>query len=156
MLLKILAAGAINFLASLPIANSSAVNIQRWRPETTDVLFDKKSGMQWSASDNGIDIDWYSADRHCASLSLFGGEWRLPTISELQSIYGESKASATPCGEYLCQVSPLFHLTGPLAWSSELTSESEAGNLDLVSGDRGDPPLNYTGGKRALCIRKLP
>lgn len=47
---------------------------------------DFKSGLTWQITPTGGEMSWSEAKTHCAGLSLEGGGWRLPTISELRSL----------------------------------------------------------------------
>ena len=72
------------------------------------------TGLEWTQSDNGSDINWASAGAYCAGK---GSGWRLPSTAELQSLYDASGTVSTSCGSETCRVSPLFRLTGPVGWS---------------------------------------
>ena len=93
---------------------------------------DSTTGLEWSQSDNGSDIDWEDATRYCDNK---GGNWRLPASSELQGIYDVSLS--IPCGTSTCRTSPKFRLTEWGFWSNERASSSEAFDVTLYSGGRG-------------------
>ncbi len=51
-----------------------------------EVVLDQATGLEW-AKENGIDINWMAALRHCEELDYGGNtDWRLPSIKELQSL----------------------------------------------------------------------
>jgi len=58
------------------------------RNDKKEIVTDHITGLQWQ--DNleyyTQEKPWKEAQIHCASLSLDGGGWRLPTVKELQSI----------------------------------------------------------------------
>src|SRR5260370_29047665 len=52
---------------------------------------DSSTGLMWTAKDNGSDISWATAVKHCHNLRLAGySDWRLPSIDELERIYDGS------------------------------------------------------------------
>jgi hypothetical protein len=58
------------------------------RDAALPVWSDSATGLMWTRSDNGNDVDWNSAVSYCQNLSLGGySGWRLPSIDELQEIY---------------------------------------------------------------------
>jgi serine/threonine protein kinase len=114
------------------------------------VLLQPKTGLEWTQSDNGSDINWGSAGAYCAGK---GSGWRLPSSAELQSLYDASGAVSTSCGSDTCWVSPLFRLTGPVGWSSEADAASEAWGVYLVNGDRYSGSASIKFNARALCVR---
>jgi hypothetical protein len=51
---------------------------------------DSNTHLIWQQTPDGAARTWDQADAYCAGLSLAGGGWRLPTMSELQSIIDET------------------------------------------------------------------
>jgi len=43
-------------------------------------------GLTWQVTPTGGSMSWAAAESHCATLSLDGGGWRLPTIWELRHL----------------------------------------------------------------------
>jgi len=107
------------------------------------------SGVEWFSSDNGENINWNDANRYCAGK---GSGWRLPSVSELLTIYDE-KASVL-CGDFTCNVSSKFHLSSPFIWSNETKNTSEAWLLMFFSGTRLAGNKDNGEVRRALCVRK--
>ena len=60
---------------------------------------DPMSGLTWQVKPTGGGMTWSNAKAHCASLSLDGGGWHLPTISELRSLIRNCLGTKTggPC-----------------------------------------------------------
>ncbi len=53
-----------------------------------DVWIDDKTGLVWQVTPTGGEIEFSQADDHCERLFLGGyDDWRLPTISELRSLF---------------------------------------------------------------------
>lgn len=120
------------------------------------VLKDSQTGLKWTQSDNGSNINWYGARNYCANLN---GGWRLPSTDELQGIYDPSGLVSSSCGTYqrrslTCKVSPLFHLTSPAIWSGVLNGSSEALFVSLDDGQRFSARVDSGGGHgRVLCVQ---
>ena len=51
-----------------------------------DTWFASSSGLTWQVTPTGDKMNWSDAKAHCAGLSLDGGGWHLPTISELRTL----------------------------------------------------------------------
>lgn len=113
-----------------------------------DVYTDSR-GLQWTRSDNGSDVDWAGAKAYCSRLS---GNWSLPTVDQLQSLYDKSLAGVQ-CWRFTCNVPSAFRLSGWWFWSSESDGSSGAWGVDLTLGSRDSYRV---GGNnlRALCVRR--
>jgi hypothetical protein len=102
---------------------------------------DPDTGLMWTKSDNGSDMNWYQANAYCSNLRLGGfSDWRLPTINELQAVFdpgimkGYIKRSGWP-------------------WSS--TKKNDGYGWFLNGGTEDDGMLLSTSnGGRALCVRR--
>jgi formylglycine-generating enzyme required for sulfatase activity len=111
-------------------------------------------GPQWARADNGRDIDWADAKAFCGAM---GPGWRLPSVAELEALYG---GSSRRCGTAICRTSLKLRLTGAWFWSNEEVGPDQARDPgDLAWGVllvNGEPtqnlrPIDY--GARALCVR---
>lgn len=111
-------------------------------------VLDSKTGLLWAADDNGGDIDWRDATQHCRSR---GGSWRLPSRSELMSIYD---SGSQQCGGDKCKVDKAIHLTNSWFWSNEQNGSSEAWFVALTHGGQRSHPLDIRPDLRALCVRR--
>jgi hypothetical protein len=109
------------------------------------------SGLLWTRSDNGSDVDWSHAQSHCRGL---GGGWSLPTVAQLQSLYNKD-LPGIPCGSgRTCEVSDRFRLSNTLFWSSEPNGSSEAWLVGLFYGDRYSGHVGTSSFRGALCVRR--
>mgnify|MGYP003382040735 FL=1 len=114
------------------------------------VLKQVATGLEWTQSDNGADINWNAAGAFCAAK---GAGWRLPSVAELQSLHDESGQSESRCGTgFTCKVSPLFHLTGPWAWTNEASNAMSTWIVILTKGNSSTYVNSDASKKRALCV----
>jgi hypothetical protein len=119
--------------------------------EETVVLDD----LMWAARSNGEDVPWEPANEYCEALEAGGyGDWRLPTLAELESVYDPSAAD----NGYIA--SPLV-LDGCCLWSSTSLADFSADEAGLRGGQRDDPQsyfwgLLYDGGIRYYSILYFP
>lgn len=76
---------------------------------------DIATGLMWQKAAHNIRTDWETALSHCATLDLAGyDDWRLPNVTELQSIvvYGGEDGKPAIDGEMFPSTAPGWH------WSS--------------------------------------
>jgi hypothetical protein len=68
---------------------SPTVDIETHKPPTWR---DPKTGLEWQCESPG-EMTWHEAQKYGESLSLDGkDDWRLPTLTELESLLDRSKA----------------------------------------------------------------
>lgn len=78
------------------------------------------NGLEWTAYDNGEDIDHNCAEHYVADLDYDGkDDWRLPTIAELAALYDSSDPQPVNCEEYQANINDAFVITCYLMWSNE-------------------------------------
>jgi hypothetical protein len=123
----------------------------RFVGQTDGSVLDTKISVFWAGQDNGSDINWNDAKRHCAKL---GTEWVLPTVSELQGLYDSSGTLRQSCRNLTCNVSPLIRLSSYWYWSDEANDTSQAWAVFLADGDRNSVAADYASDHRSLCVRR--
>jgi polyisoprenoid-binding protein YceI len=128
----------------------------RWAAVDEFVVQDMQTGLEWTRSDNGYDIDWNHAQQVCAHLP---GKWRLPILDELAAIYQSSQAAGASCGTSRCGISEAFRLSSEWLWSANEVGNDGSDGAELawgflmVNGAR-TKSVQYAGeGSRALCVR---
>ena len=152
--------------SALPqVATKDQVGEQHIRVQ--EYWVDPFSGLMWAGKDSGKDLSWKKAIKYCRDLRLAGyADWRLPRVSELQSIYDASAEAPGLAGPH-SQEPTTWHVKGRLF----LTALEWSG--DGALGDRGHPSaykfyFDFNDGKadedptgwpypfqfrRALCVR---
>jgi polyisoprenoid-binding protein YceI len=125
-------------------------------PADDATLQDTRTGLEWTRSDNGHDIDWRRAKRFCGDRA---GKWRLPTANELISIYSDTSAVGATCGTARCRVSLPFDLTGGWFWSADSVGNDGSDGVELawgvllVNGTQTKSVKEAADSSRALCVR---
>jgi len=121
------------------------------------VWTDPATGLMWTKKDNGSDLDWRHASDYCRNIQLAShGDWRLPTIDELEGLFDGSAYEAVR-GNY--DFGQVYHVKGNLQlsgwqWSSTLGKPSsvEAWRFTF-SGERHPFRISDGNALRALCVR---
>jgi hypothetical protein len=100
------------------------------------VVVDNHTGLQWTQSDNGSDINWNDANNWCLQK---GGGFRLPNGDEFSALRGMPKE---------------FRFTGQSFWSNWHRGPYKAWSANPTgSGTRSAITLETSLGQRALCVR---
>ena len=139
----------------------AATDAARWSTVEKGVIEDTRTGLQWTAADNGSDINWSDARSFCISKRL---RWRLPTLQELLSIYVDAADTGTgsgaiACGQATCHTYVEFKLSGSWFWSSTPVGKDAydgvelAWGVQLVNGAKTQSVMVLSEGSRALCVR---
>jgi len=114
---------------------------------------DPNTGLMWAKKDNGYDIAQAQASDYCRNLNLADfRDWRLPTITELQSIYDDShERPGWPNIKGDLQIFSWEWSSSPgnkkflSAWAIGYDYSSQPGLREVPSGN------SYA--VRALCVR---
>jgi hypothetical protein len=75
---------------------------------STGIVYDKKTNLEWYVGPDE-NTNWYEADKWVKGLDIGGGGWRLPTKSDLRSIYRPKTGKRN--------MPPLLKTTGWWVWS---------------------------------------
>jgi len=115
--------------------------------DQSQVYLDSRTGLLWTKSDNGRDLDWSQANEYCQNLRLGDySNWRLPTIDQLENLYD-------PRGEP--KIRKPIRVTGGFGmWSSNKEGSDSAWVFNFVNGVRNSYRMAYSSGGRALCVRR--
>ena len=109
---------------------------------------DPDTGLMWTMTDNGRDVNWHEASEYAKQLRLGNySDWRLPTIQELKRlptyIFGNFGNPGNPT-----KGSAHF-------WSSTKEDWDSAFCYSFQYGVSHSSSLTYSGNLRALCVRGL-
>jgi hypothetical protein len=146
-----------------------AAQNQRQNTPVSGIWRDPSTGLEWTNKDNGSDINWTQARVYCRDLPLGSyGDWRLPTIDELQGIFEEHdtkrKMSLLPPVGSIVDPSSLYaknhYVKGNIRlsgnqWSSSLEDPYAPERAMVESDDTVQTfPLKFSSNARALCVRR--
>ncbi len=81
----------------------------RFEKLSSGIIYDSTTNLEWYVGPDE-DTSWHQADKWVKSLDVAGGGWRLPTKSDLQSIYSRETGERN--------MSSLLKTTGLGVWSS--------------------------------------
>jgi hypothetical protein len=158
---KILAFGFILLLTAMTGIYNAALAEQRFIDHGDGTVTDRKLGLMWAKTDNQADIywsqiqNWLSEDFPDTIPQLYNN-WRLPTASELKSLFVEDakyKGYVTLCG-YPVKIVPQIRLSCILVWTSE-TALGLPLAFDFNLGSAFTVGLHENKGCRVLPVRSL-
>jgi hypothetical protein len=108
------------------------------------VVYDKNTGLEWYAGPDKK-INWDEAKRWVESLSVAGGDWRMPTREELKTLYKKGAGTRN--------MTALLKTTGWRVWS-ESRSSSSAWYFGFSSDRKYFGSRNYSkNGLRGFAVR---
>lgn len=111
------------------------------------ILRDKKTSLEWFAGPDES-TTWDEAKEWVDSLSIAGGNWRMPTIDELKSLYQQGVGSRN--------MTKLLNTTGWWVWSSEKSGWSNAWEVSFTDGGKVDHKRTNRSGSRGFAVRTIP
>jgi hypothetical protein len=160
MLIKLAASGIV---VMIMIAGNRDFVLaeQRFIDHGNGTVTDRKLGLMWAKNDNQSDIFWdqaqgWLADDFPDTIPQLYGNWRLPTVSELKSLFVEDakyEGYMTDCGHPV-KIVPQIRLSCILVW----TSDSALGLplvFDFNIGSAFTIDLHDNKGCRVLPVRSL-
>jgi len=109
------------------------------------VVYDTGSGLEWFAGPDRS-TSWEEADRWVVGLDKFGGGWRMPIRSELDSLYH--------VGDGVNNITYLLTNSGYWIWAGMTLNSSSKWIFSFSYGGEGwngQPPDD---GGRALAVRQ--
>ena len=134
---------------------------QRFIDHGNGIVTDRKLGLMWAKTDNQTDIFWdqiqgWLTDEFPDTIPQFYENWRLPTTSELQSLYVEDskyQGYQTRCGHQV-KIVPQIRLSCILVWTSD-TALGLPLVFDFNLGSAFTVGLHDNKGCRVLPVRSL-
>lgn len=134
---------------------------QRFIDHGNGTITDRKLGLMWAKTDNQADILWnqvqsWLENEFSDTIPQIYDNWRLPTVSELQSLYAEDpkyEGYKVACGHSV-KIVPQIRLSCILIWSSDTALALPlAFNFNIGSAFTID--LHDSKGCRVLPVRFL-
>lgn len=133
---------------------------ERFTDNGDGTVTDHELGLMWAKADNQGDINWNQAEKWVRftfpyTLPTMYGNWRLPTLKELQSLVVGGDGYETNCGQRV-KIVPRIHLSCGWVWTSQTDPLGPAAmvfNFDNVS--RYSVRKAHSRGYRALPVRDL-
>jgi hypothetical protein len=134
---------------------------QRFIDHGNGTVTDRKLGVMWAKADNQIDIYWNQIENwlindFAGTIPQLYNNWRLPTISELQSLYVEDpkyNGYQADCGHPV-KIVPQIRISCILIWASDTALGLPlAFNFNIGSAFSMD--LHENKGCRVLPVRFL-
>ena len=117
------------------------------RDDTTGIVIDNSSNLQWSDNSVGATMTWEAAITHCEDMTLGSyADWRLPNFNELYYLVNHSKAVPAIDSTFQFVVSDLY-------WSSTAI-EGGASSVWTVTFYRGSGHWSNKGNSNYVrCVR---
>ena len=158
---KTLTSASILLMMLMMSQQDVALAEQRFIDHGNGTVTDRKLGLMWAKTDNQADIFWSQIQAWLTgdfpdTIPQLYDNWRLPTTSELQSLFVEDpkyKGYLTACG-LLVKIVPQIRLSCILIW----TSDSALGlplAFDFNLGSAFTVGLHDNKGCRVLPVRSL-
>jgi hypothetical protein len=124
MLIKLAGSGIIVFIM-IAGSHDFVLAEQRFIDHGDGTVTDRKLGVMWAKNDNQSDIFWdqiqgWLANDFPDTIPQLYGNWRLPTVSELKSLFVEDakyEGYITDCGHPV-KIVPQIRLSCILVWTS--------------------------------------
>ena len=134
---------------------------QRFIDHGNGTITDRKMGLMWAKTDNQTDIFWnevqdWLENEFTDSVPQLYDNWRLPTVSELQSLFVEDskyEGYKTDCGHPV-KVVPQIRLSCILIWTSD-TALALPLAFNFNIGNAFTVDLHDNKGCRVLPVRSL-
>ncbi|MEA1947114.1 MAG: DUF1566 domain-containing protein [Thermodesulfobacteriota bacterium] len=138
-----------------------AIADDRFTDNGDGTVTDHQLGLMWAKTDNQGDINWNQAKLWVRytfpdTIQTAYDDWRLPTLSELQSLYvsdNKYKGYETDCGQRV-KIVPDIKLSCGWVWTSE-TSAIQAYIFNFNRGYHYSDRMVHNKAYRALPVRNL-
>lgn len=147
--------GRLTFSHSAPFMTEDFLEVVRRELRTekienerlNDIYWNKKSRLLWAGSDNGSNLAWGQAVKHCENLELGDfADWRLPSIDELEGLHD-------PSSRQTFKIPQKIKLSACCQWSTTKHTSTSAWNFSFRFRKAFSGSLTYSLDLRALCVR---
>ena len=125
-----------------------AMALDRFVNNGDGTVADTKTGLMWSAKDNGSPINWPDALSYCQNFSGGGHtDWRMPTLIELTSLYNSKDKN-----KHGYHVTKLIDISAASCWAFE-TVDYKAARFNFTYGEVYWLRKSFSGPSRVLPVR---
>ncbi len=151
----------ILLLAATVTLTGKAVAEERFHDNGDGTVTDRQHNLMWAQTDNHGDIDWKQAGQWIRftfpyTIQARYEDWRLPTLSELQSLYVDDAAYdgyETECGQVV-RITSAIQLTCGWVWAAD-NQAITAAVFNFHRGVHYTERMAHRRGRRALAVRSL-
>jgi hypothetical protein len=124
----------------------------RFSKDAEGVITDSRTGLQWFVGPDH-DMTWGQANSWAQGLSAGGGGWRLPSLAELQGLYGSGEYTI-PGKKYILRIDPIFAISACCPWSGDLKEPVSAGYMLFNGGGTAwGNRNNISADSRVIAVR---
>jgi hypothetical protein len=109
------------------------------------VVYDNESGLEWYAGPDQS-TSWEEAKSWVIAIALDGGEWRMPTKSELKTLY--------QVGDGVNNISYLLYNSGYWLWAGQTKKSASKWIFSFSYGGEGWSGQPPDDGGRAIAVRE--
>jgi len=118
------------------------------RNDTTQVVTDSKTQLQWKDDAIGSSMTWTEAISHCESLTFATySDWRLPNVKELISLVDDSKRAPS------LDTNVFKYTASDFYWSSTTYNYAPPPGKWYVNFDDGSQGYNDNGDSDSYYVR---
>ncbi len=137
------------------LSSDATAAAERFKTLSNGTVQDTTTGLIWAASDNGASINWSGAIEYCTNFSGGGHkDWRMPTSSELESLYGNrKKVQGQDYSQSIDVITTMIKISAPYIWTARRTSDNKAIAFGFNYGVIKRLHRGTGGNRRALPVR---
>lgn len=133
-----IAAISLIILTETTSIKAQAKSSERYQTSSCGSIVDQRSGLQWYVGPD-ITVTWNAADRWVGRLAACGGGWRLPTVTQLETLFDPHVVAGTGYfahgKHWPAHIDPIFSGIGQGSW---VWAEGPAGaNAPAVNFNQG-------------------
>lgn len=161
MICRLIIYFSLLILLSIAGVPAGALAQERFIDNGDGTITDTQLKLMWAQTDNHGDIDWHQAQKWVRytfpdTLPKHYGNWRLPTLEELETLVVKESSHETDCG-LKAFIIPLIRLSCSWIWTADtdiVAPTAKVYNFDKV--------YHYTvrkahrRGYRVLAVRNIP
>lgn len=148
-------AGCCLYLVLTCLACNAGAADERFKTLADGTVQDLRTSLIWASGDNGSNISWSGAVEYCKNFTAGGhNDWRIPTSSELESLYGNTKkVQGQDYSGFIDVATEKINISAPYVWTNRRTSDNKAMAFGFNYGVTKRLKRGTGGNRRALPVR---